>query len=154
MQALPHHYNVTVAAAEKGPAEITSHKLMPLTSAPPLQFEGPGDLWSPETLVVAAVADCLVLTFKAIAKPSKLQWNIITCDADGTVDRSEGVTRFTAMRLRARLVLPAGADHELAQRVLEKAEKACLVGNSLKCERVLEVEITTDAESATLAPCT
>jgi organic hydroperoxide reductase OsmC/OhrA len=150
MQALPHHYDVTVTASEKGPAEIMSHELMTLRSAPPRQFEGPGDLWSPETLLVAAVADCLVLTFRAIAQLSKLQWSLITCDAEGTVDRPEGIARFTAIRLRARVVLPAGADHEKACRVLEKAEKACLVGNSLKCEPMLEVEVTSEAES--LAP--
>jgi len=152
MQALPHHYNVTVAVSDKRPAEIMSRELISLTSAPPLQFGGPGNLWSPETLLVAAVADCLVLTFKAIAKLSQLQWNNITCDADGAVDRCDGVTRFTAMRLQAHLVLPAGADNELAQRVIQKAERACLIGNSLKCERMLEVEITMDAETATLAP--
>jgi uncharacterized OsmC-like protein len=60
------------------------------------------------------------------------------------------VTRFTAVRLHARVVLPAGVDHEKAHRVLEKAEKACLIGNSLKCMPILEVEVTSETES--LAP--
>jgi peroxiredoxin-like protein len=150
MQPLPHHYEVKVTASEKGPAEIMSHELMTLRSAPPRQYEGPGDLWSPETLLVAAAADCLVLTFRAIAQVSKLQWSNITCDADGTVDRAQGAIRFTAIRLHARVVLPAGADHEKAYRVLEKAEKACLVGNSLKCEPMIESEVTSEVES--LAP--
>jgi organic hydroperoxide reductase OsmC/OhrA len=141
MQPLPHHYNVTATAGEKGPVEITSHGLKPLISAPPLEFDGPGYLWSPETLMIAAVADCLVLTFRAISKVTRLPWTNLVCDAEGTLDRSDGVTRFTAVRLRARLSVPDGADATQALKVLEKAEKACLVGNSLKFAPTLETEV-------------
>jgi uncharacterized OsmC-like protein len=102
---------------------------------------GPGNFWSPETLTVAAVADCLVLTFKAIATLSNLSWTDVVCDAQGTLDRAEGVIRFTEIRLRLRLSLPADADTDKAMKVIHKAEKACLVGNSLKCARTLEVDV-------------
>ena len=141
MQPLPHHYDVTVTTNEKGPVEIVSRGLDSLMSAPPPEFDGPGNLWSPETLIVAAVADCFVLTFRAIANVTKLRWTSLVCDAKGTVDRSDAVTRFTAMRLRARLSLPDGADVDKANKILEKAEKACLVGNSLKCAPTLETEL-------------
>lgn len=142
MQSFPHQYSVTATSRQEAPVEITSRGLNPLISAPPLEFDGPGNLWSPETLTVAAVADCFALTFLAVAKASKFKWTNLICDAKGTLDRVEGVTRFTAVHLHARLVLPAGADQEKGQRLLEKAEKACLVGNSLKCEPTLAVEIT------------
>jgi hypothetical protein len=45
MQPLPHHYNVAVTAGEQGPTEITSAGLNPLISAPPREFDGPGNLW-------------------------------------------------------------------------------------------------------------
>jgi organic hydroperoxide reductase OsmC/OhrA len=111
---------------------ITSDRLEPFSSAPPEAFDGPGDLWSPETLFVAAVADCLVLTFRAVAKASQLRWTKFLCDADATLDRVDGVTRFTAIDLHAWLVVPAETDPAKAEAVLEKAEKVCLVGNSLK----------------------
>jgi len=141
---------VTVRASEKGSVEIVSEGLNPLKSAPPREFDGPGNLWSPETLIVAAVADCFVLTFRAIANVTKLRWTSLVCDANGTVDRSDAVTRFTAMRLRARLSLPAGADVDKANKMLEKAEKACLVGNSLKCAPTLETEVI--LEEPAMAP--
>jgi organic hydroperoxide reductase OsmC/OhrA len=142
MQPLPHHYDVTVAANETGPVEIRSAGLSLLPSAPPREFGGPGDLWSPETLTVAAVADCLALTFRAIATLSNLKWTNLVCDAQGTVDRSEGVIRFTGMRLRVRLTVPTKADAEKSHRVFQKAEKACLVGNSLKCEETVALDVT------------
>jgi len=150
MQPLPHHYEVTLTASEGTPVEIRSRGLSPLISAPPPEFDGPGNLWSPETLTVAAVADCLVLTFRAIANASKQTWTSLVCDAKGTVERSDGVIRFTAVQLHVRLVLPAGADAEKASRLLEKAEKACLVSNSLKCATTLKTDIS--YEESALAP--
>ena|ERR1051325_10049362 len=130
--------------------EITSRGLTPLPTAPPAEFDGPGNLWSPETLTVAAVADRFALTFPAIANVSNLRWTSLVCDARGTLDRSDGVIRFTAIRLRARLLLPAGSDSDKAQKIIEKARKGCLVGNSLKFETTLEAEIT--VEDRALAP--
>src|ERR1051326_1361351 len=114
MQPLHHHYEVTAMANQNGHMEITSKDLPCLVSAPPAEFDGPGHLWSPETLLMAAAADCFVLTFRAIANMSKLCWTSIVCDAKGTLDRSDGVMRFTSIELYARLLLPAGADEEKA----------------------------------------
>jgi peroxiredoxin-like protein len=150
MKPLPHHYNVTVTTNEKHRVEITSPGLAPFVSAPPAEFGGPGNLWSPETLILAAVADCFVLTFRAIANVAKLQWSDLACNAGGTVDRSDGVIRFTDIVLRVSLSLPAGSDSSKAESLLHKVEKACLIGNSLKFEPRLEVNVT--AEEPALAP--
>ena len=72
MQDFPHHYSAFARAQEQGEIELGGDGLAPLQSAPPAEFGGPGDLWSPETLLVAAVADCFALTFRAIARASKL----------------------------------------------------------------------------------
>jgi organic hydroperoxide reductase OsmC/OhrA len=58
-----------------------------------------GGQWSPETLLVAAAVDCFVLTFRAIAAASKLPWERLSCNGEGTLDRVDGVTRFTALAL-------------------------------------------------------
>jgi organic hydroperoxide reductase OsmC/OhrA len=143
MDAYPHHYRVQAAAQAEGNVALASERLPSLSSAPPAQFGGPGDQWSPETLLVAASADCLILTFRAIARASKLPWLRVDCDAEGVLDRVDGVTRFTQIRLNARLVLYPGGDVERAQRLLEKAEKTCLITCSLKAESVLTVHVTT-----------
>jgi peroxiredoxin-like protein len=150
MQPLPHYYDVTAMANGKGHTEITSQGLMPLMSAPPAEFDGPGNLWSPETLMVAAAADCFVLTFRAIANMSKLRWTSLVCDAKGILGRSDGVMRFTSIELHARLLLPAGTEEDKAQKILEKAQKSCIVGNSLKSEPTLKAEIV--VEESALAP--
>lgn len=144
MQAYPHRYEVNVAADTDGSVLVNSDGLPPLTTAPPPQFGGAGGQWSPETLLVAAAADCFILTFRAIATASKLPWRRVRCDAEGVLDRSDGVIRFTALHLRAHLVVPTGIDTDRARRLLEKAETACLVTNSLALRPTLTAEIVAE----------
>jgi peroxiredoxin-like protein len=141
MQPFPHHYTVSAAANGDGDVALSAERLPPLASAPPAEFDGPGDRWSPETLVVGAVADCFVLTFRAIAKLSKLRWTTLTCEASGTVDRVDRISQFTAFSVRVLLEIPEGASNEQAHRLLERAEQACLITNSLKAPCHLETAV-------------
>ncbi|MBN7799133.1 OsmC family protein [Parahaliea mediterranea] len=141
MQGFPHHYAVSARAAESGDVTLSAAGLADIASAPPAEFDGPGDRWSPESLLVAAVADCFVLTFRAIARASKLDWLELSCEAGGELDRVERATQFTALSLKATLRVPAGADTEKAERLLHKAEAGCLITNSLKCPVTLDCEV-------------
>jgi organic hydroperoxide reductase OsmC/OhrA len=141
MQPYPHHYRVVAAAGAEGDVSISATGVPDLVTAPPAGFGGPGDRWSPETLLVGAVSDCLILTFRAVARASKLEWTRLECEVEGVLDRSDGVTRFTEFRVRARLAVPDGTDPDKARRLLEKAEKGCLVTNSLRAESKLLAEV-------------
>ena len=131
MQDLPHHYRVAANAGPEGEVSLSSEKLETLPSAPPAEFGGPGDRWSPETLLVAAIADCFILSFRAIARASKLSWLSLSCDVEGTLERKDGKTRFTEFKVNATLNVPQDANEERAQQLLEKAEASCLITNSL-----------------------
>ena len=144
MQQFPHHYSVVAKANTQGDVTLEGERLTPIPSAPPTEFGGPGDRWSPETLLVAAVADCFVLTFRGIASVSRFSWLSLECGATGTVDRVDRVTQFTALEVHARLRLPSGANADQARRLLTKAEEACLVTNSLKVRPHLELVVEVD----------
>jgi len=150
MQLYPHHYTATAAGSTIGDVSLTVDSVAPVWSAPPAEFDGPGNRWSPETLLVGAVADCFILTFRAVARASKLAWTSLECDATGTLDRVDRAAQFTAFELHVHLVVPAAADVELARRLLEKAEHNCPIANSLKGEvrLVPEVEAVSEAMSA------
>jgi peroxiredoxin-like protein len=141
MKPFPHHYQVTITAEPARPAVLTSRGLKTIVSGPPAEFDGPGGVWSPETLLVGAVSDCFVLTFKAIAAAAKLPWTNLLCDAEGTLERAEDGVRFTGIELHAKLEVPYQADADKARHLLEKAEKACLVGNSLRFKPVLHCDV-------------
>ncbi len=141
MEEFPHLYLARATAGTEGEVLLHGDAAEPLPSAPPVQFGGPGDRWSPESLLVAAVADCFVLSFRAIARASKLPWDSLDCAVEGTLDRAERSTRFTHFTVRAELGVPAGTDEGKARRLLEKAEASCLITNSLSAPVHLEANI-------------
>jgi peroxiredoxin-like protein len=141
MKPLPHLYLARIAGGPTGYATLSSSGVPDLRTAPPLDFEGPGDAWSPEQLLLAAVEACFLLTFRSVAQASRLEFVSISVEAEGVVDRIEGVTRFTEIVLRPRVALPAGTDWVRVQRALEKAERVCLVSASLDTPIRLEPEI-------------
>lgn len=145
MKPYPHQYTVEAGADPRGSVSLTSEGLPTIASAPPREFDGPGDQWSPESLLVAAVADCFVLTFRAIARASQLEWSHLHCRAEGTLDRVERETRFVGMRIHAELTLPPGQAEEKGRRLLEKAEATCLVTNSLDLEVELDATVRVGA---------
>jgi peroxiredoxin-like protein len=141
MKPLPHRYEVRIAGGPQGYATLKSGGVPELRTAPPIEFDGPGDAWSPEQLLLAAVEACFVLTFRAIAAASGIEFASIAVEGEGIVDRRDGRTRFTEIVLRPRLTLPAGVDWVRVQRALEKAERTCLVSGSLATPIRLEPEI-------------
>jgi peroxiredoxin-like protein len=141
MQALPHRYRVTGAGRTAGEVALTTARVPGLQTASPAEFGGPGDRWSPETLLVGAVADCFILTFRAIAKASNVSWLSLDCDVTGTLDRVDRVTQFTGFEMTAHLAVPAGEDAEKARQLLEKAERNCLISNSLKAPIALAATV-------------
>ncbi len=127
---------------------VSAPGVPPIETAPPPEFDGPGGVWSPETLLIAAVADCFILTFRAVARAARFEWIALDCRVEGTLERIEGQARFTDFATTVRLVVPAGADATQARRLLERAEHGCLVANSLRGKRALSTDVVT-AESAT-----
>ena len=142
MHDFPHHYRcLDTANASQSVVQVASDGLANLATDAPKEFGGPGDQWSPEALLVAAVADCFVLTFRAIAAPSRVTWHAIDCEATGTLERVDRTPQFTEIRLAIRISVPSDMEEERITRVLEKAEKSCLITNSLTATVHLDVEI-------------
>ncbi len=131
MKAYPHQYQVAAAASPEGDVLLSSAGLESLRTAPPVEFDGPGDRWSPETLLVGAIGNCFILTFRAVARAARIPWLALDCDVAVTLERHEGVSRFTGYTLNARLQVPVGSDIEMAERALHKAKAGCLISNSL-----------------------
>jgi len=141
MQGLPHTYTIGGKCQSDSNATIFGEGIPEIESAPPKQFGGPGDKWSPEDFLVAAVADCFLFSFKAIATASKFEWTQLEVSVDGILDRVERQNMFTKMTVKATLTIPASSDPEKAKAHLEKAEHICLITNSLKSEVHLDATV-------------
>jgi peroxiredoxin-like protein len=126
---------------------IVEAESMPLSiqfAAPP-EFGGEPGFWTPEHLLIAAVSTCYAATFRAVAEFSKLEFGALEVPIEGKMEKLESGLQFTRMVLRPTLTIHREQDRERASRLLEKAERACLIARSLACTIVLEPKIVVEA---------
>jgi peroxiredoxin-like protein len=109
-------------------------------SAPP-EFKGKEGVWSPEHFFTAAIATCFITTFEAIAEFSKFTFDSLSTSAEGVLEKGEGGYRFKTVIVRPVLTIANEADRERGLRLLEKAERACLISKSVSSEIVLQPEV-------------
>jgi len=141
MHPYPHRYAASASGEKAGPVGITSAELPSLETAPPPEFDGPGGVWSPETLLCASLADCFVLTFRAVSRASGFEWLQLKCRVEGVLDRVERVSQFTSYTTHVELTVPDGTDLGKARELLDRAEHGCLIANSLRGSRSLESQV-------------
>ena len=99
--------------------------------------------FSPEHLLVATAEICLANYVLLIGKLSKLKVIDYRSTAEGELEKEEKAGyRFKRIVIRPQLQVESG-DEALAQRVLDKAHRACLVARSLNCPVDVEPQITT-----------
>jgi organic hydroperoxide reductase OsmC/OhrA len=151
MHPYPHTYVASASAQSTGLVAITSPPLPSLETAPPAQFDGPGDVWSPETLLCASLADCFVLTFRAVSRAARFKWLSLECRVEGVLERVGQAAHFTRYTTFAKLRVSAETDAANARELLDRAEQGCLIANSLSGARALEAEVLV-ANSAIARP--
>jgi organic hydroperoxide reductase OsmC/OhrA len=149
MHSYPHTYIATASGASEGSLAITSRGLPTLQTAAPPEFDGPGGLWSPETLLCASLADCFVLTFRALSRAAHFAWLRLDCRVEGVLERVGQSSQFTRFRTVARLEVPGSSDVSKARALLERAEHGCLIANSLSGQRTLQAEVEVVGLAAT-----
>lgn len=141
MQPYPHTYTASAAGKDSGSVVVSSPELPAFDTAAPCEFDGPGGTWSPETLLCASLADCFILTFRAVSRAARFEWLQLECRVEGVLERAGQTARFTRYTTFAKLTIPAGGDAAKARELLERAEHGCLIANSQLGSRVLETEV-------------
>lgn len=141
MKDFPHIYKAKSEGEVTGSLTASANDLPNIVVTPPIQFGGRGDAWSPEELFMASIANCLVLSFRAIASASKLEWKSIECVSEGTLDKVERKIQFTHVLSRIKLHIPTTESKAKAEKLLHKADEACFVSNSISCASGIECKI-------------
>jgi organic hydroperoxide reductase OsmC/OhrA len=148
MHPFPHHYTVSSHTGPDGDVILQSEGIPPLVTVTPPEFDGPGGQWSPETLLVAAVADCYLLTFRGIARASRMPWSGLAVECRGTLERPDRYSLFTRFDIRASLTVPPEVNEDQARRILTRAEETCLITRSLTAQTHLEITLHRDLKTA------
>jgi organic hydroperoxide reductase OsmC/OhrA len=121
---------------------VVGERLPDLPLAPPKEYDGPGDKWSPEHLLLASVAACFVFTFRAVARAWSIDVTDVSVIATGTVSRQNGVTRFSEIVIRPRMAVPLSTDRTRLLEAIDNAEDSCLISASLATPVRIEPELT------------
>ncbi len=105
-----------------------------------VEYLGKKELANPEELFVAALSNCHMLTFLAVAAKSRVTVNSYTDDAEGTLEKgSSGKMCVTRVVLRPKVVFAdPQPDWERVEHMHEKAHANCFIANSVSTQIVLE----------------
>lgn len=144
MNSQEHIYQVNLKWAE-GRIGILSSPVLDdrIEVATPPQFPGGVEgIWSPEHLFVSSVSSCFMTTFTAIAENSKLSFESLDVKAEGKMDKKDGKFMITEIVLKPELMISDEQHSEKALRIMEKAEAACLISQSIKSEVILKPKVT------------
>lgn len=131
--ALSHSYTVNLSWEHDRQGILFSDELEQTVevATPPPFPKGVEKIWSPEHLFTSAVNSCFMTTFLAVAENSKLEFVSFTCKASGKLEQVEGKYKMTEVLLEPELTIKHEKDQDRALRVLQKAEAACLITNSI-----------------------
>ncbi|HEX4073842.1 MAG TPA: OsmC family protein [Candidatus Acidoferrales bacterium] len=116
-------------------------------SAPP-EFLGEPGVWTPEHFFVASLVTCYVSTFSGMSEASKFSFVSLEVDAEGVLEKGTEGWRFTEVKLRPMLKVAREEDRERGNRLLEKAERSCLIARSISSRITLEPAIEVAPERA------
>lgn len=138
-----HLYNVDLSWKRDRKGEISSPELnQTIEVATPPEFpKGMAGIWSPEHLFTAAISSCFMTTFLAIAENSSLNFINLSCPAKGKLERLEGKFVMSEVLLEPVLTISNEADREKAEKIIIKAERACLISNSINSEIILKPQV-------------
>lgn len=142
MAQLLHQYFAQAESNNAGTVLVGSSSLPTIMTEPPKDFGGSGEHWSPEDLLMGAIADCFVLSFQSIATASNFIWERLICKAQGSLEQVGREIKFTHIVVQAELFLTSESGEKKAKMLLDKAKRTCFVSNSLNAEISLEINIS------------
>jgi organic hydroperoxide reductase OsmC/OhrA len=99
------------------------------TAAP--AFRGDPALHNPEDLLVAALSGCHALSYLALCARGGIQVTGYEDEVYGTMERVNGVVKFTEVVLHPKVTIAPGSDAEKARALQEKAHAICFIASSV-----------------------
>jgi organic hydroperoxide reductase OsmC/OhrA len=135
----PHRYDVRLEAW--GPEGwVTSGIRPPIEGGAPVEFDGRGDVWSPEHLLLSSLALCHFTTFRALARKAGLDVIRYEGKADGELSKTAEGLAFTKLTLDVAVQVRPG-NSSRAEELLGAAKKHCLVANTLRVSVSLRARV-------------
>jgi len=137
-----HVYKTSLKWMSQRKGTLRSPGLPDIVVATPPEFPGGhAGIWSPEHLFVASAEVCLMTTFLAIAENSKLGYSEYSSGAEGKLEKTADGYGITEITIYPKVLIEDASQEERVKRVIEKAEKHCLISNSMRSEIKVVAEV-------------
>jgi organic hydroperoxide reductase OsmC/OhrA len=107
----------------------------------PPAFGGLDGRWTPEDLLLCAVASCYTTTFRALAENSKFEYTDLQVEVESAIGKGDAGYSFGEVLIRANLMVPQEEDEARALKLLHKAKLLCLVSRALSVEQRFEPHV-------------
>ena len=104
-------------------------------------FGGMDGRWTPEDLLLGAVASCYTTTFRAVAENSKFEYTDLQIEVEGDMRRAEAGYEFREILIRVSLTISQEEERARAVKLLRRAQEVCLVSRALAIEQKFEASV-------------
>ncbi|RCV50625.1 OsmC family protein [Marinitenerispora sediminis] len=104
----------------------------PLPGSAAVAFRGDADRWNPEELLMAALSQCHMLSYLAVAVAAKVNVVDYTDTATGTmVTHADGSGEFTEVTLHPVVTVADPESADTARRLHRRASELCFIARSV-----------------------
>ena len=107
----------------------------------PPAFGGLEGRWTPEDLLLCAIASCYTTTFRTLAEYSKLEYTDLQVEVEGAISKADTGYSFGEVFICANLTIPQEEERARALKILHKAKGLCLVSRALSVEQRFEPRV-------------
>jgi peroxiredoxin-like protein len=104
----------------------------------PVAFGGIEGRWTPEDLLLNAIASCYITTFHVVAEYAKLAYSDLEVDVEGIIHKTDSGYSFAEIVIRPSLTIGADQEPTPALHLLEKTKTLCLVSRAVSVRQRFE----------------
>jgi len=126
-------YANTLTWGEGKRGALSSEGKPDLEVATPADFGGPGGIWTPEDLLVAAVNSCIMTTFLHYRAKADIELVGYSSTAEGELVYGDSGLSFAGVTVKPDVVVATQEDVQKAREALQRAGKTCLISDAVKC---------------------
>jgi len=100
--------------------------------------------WTPEQLLLCALAGCFTTTFNDVARASKFEYTDLEVEIEGSVRRSRTAgCNFTEILIRPRLTIPSEEQREGGLTLLRRTKSLCMISRAITIPQTMEPTVET-----------
>ncbi len=108
----------------------------------PVSFGGIDGRWTPEDLLLGAIASCFTTTFRAIADRAKFEYVDLQMEVGGTVVRNDTGYEFAGILVRANLTVASQENQQQGVKLLQIAKARCVIARAVAIPQTFEPVVT------------